>query len=47
MIATSAPDFRDTLLPLVMTDDFEADLQAGDGNELQTKFRAAHSSSVL
>lgn len=42
-----APDFRDTLLPLVMTDDFEADLQAGDGNELQTKFRAAHSSSGL
>lgn len=42
-----APDFRDTLLPLVATDDFEADLQAGDGNELQTKFRAAHSSSGL
>jgi len=41
------PDFRDTLLPLVATDDFEADLQAGDGNELQTKFRAAHSSSGL
>jgi hypothetical protein len=42
-----APDFRDTLLPLVTTDNFEADLQAGDGNELQTKFRAAHSSSGL
>jgi hypothetical protein len=42
-----APDFRDTLLPLVATDDFEADLQAGDGNELQSKFRAAHSSSGL
>lgn len=42
-----APDFRDTLLPLVVPDDFEADLQAGDGNELQTKFRAAHSSSGL
>lgn len=42
-----APDFRDTLLPLVTTGDFEADLQAGDGNELQTKFRAAHSSSGL
>lgn len=42
-----APDFRDTLLPLVATKDFEADLQAGDGNELKTKFRAAHSSSGL
>jgi hypothetical protein len=42
-----ARDFRDTLLPLVTTDDFEADLQAGDGNELQTKFLAAHSSSGL
>lgn len=42
-----APDFRDTLLPLVTADDFEADLQAGDGNELHTKFRAAHSSSGL
>lgn len=42
-----APDFRDTLLPLVSTEDFEVDLQAGDGNELQTKFRAAHSSSGL
>lgn len=42
-----ALDFRDTLLPLVATEDFEADLKAGDGNELQTKFRAAHSSSGL
>ena len=40
-------DFRDTLLPLVTPADFEADLRAGDGNELQTKFRAAHSSSGL
>jgi hypothetical protein len=40
-------DFRDTLLPLVTPQDFEADLRAGDGNELQTKFRAAHSSSGL
>jgi hypothetical protein len=38
-----APDFRDTLLPLVATEDFQSDLQAGDGNELLTKFRAAHS----
>jgi hypothetical protein len=42
-----APDFRDTLLPLVATEDFQSDLQAGDGNELLTKFRAAHSSSGL
>ena len=40
-------DFRDTLLPLVVPEDFEADLSAGDGNELQTKFRAVHSSSGL
>ena len=40
-------DFRDTLLPLVVPEDFEADLTAGDGNELQTKFRAVHSSSAL
>lgn len=40
-------DFRDTLLPLVETDDFAADLSAGDGNELQAKFRAVHSSSGL
>ncbi len=42
-----APDFHDTLLPMVSPEDFEADLSAGDGNELQTKFRAAHSSSGL
>lgn len=42
-----AADFRDTLLPQVSAEDFEADLSAGDGNELQTKFRAAHSSSGL
>lgn len=42
-----AADFRDTLLPLVATEDFEADLRAGDGKELETKFRAAHSSSGL
>ena len=42
-----ADTFRDTLLPLVSVEDFEADLSAGDGNELETKFRAAHSSSGL
>lgn len=42
-----ADTFRDTLLPLVSVEDFEADLDAGDGNELETKFRAAHSSSAL
>lgn len=40
-------DFRDTLLPQVSLEDFEADLASGDGNELETKFRAAHSSSGL
>lgn len=42
-----APHFRDTLLPMVLPQDFEADLTAGDGNELKTKFLAAHSSSGL
>lgn len=42
-----ADAFRDNLLSLVSTDDFEEDLRAGDGNELDTKFRAAHSSSAL
>ena len=40
-------DFRDVLLPQVAAEDFEADLNSGDGNELQTKFRAVHSSSAL
>lgn len=40
-------DFRDVLLPMVSANDFEADLGAGSGNELQTKFRAVHSSSAL
>ncbi|NEX48715.1 PGN_0703 family putative restriction endonuclease [Pseudotabrizicola algicola] len=42
-----ASDFRGNLLPIVLPEDFEADLSAGDGNELQSKFRAAHSSSAL
>jgi len=42
-----AGSFRDNLLPLVSVDDFTADLSAGDGNELESKFRAAHSSSAL
>ena len=42
-----ARDFRETLLPLVSPEDFEDDLSSGDGNELGTKFRAAHSSSGL
>lgn len=41
------PSFCDNLLPLVARVDFEAELGAGDGNELKTKFRAAHSSSAL
>ena len=40
-------DFQDILLPIVSPEDFEADLSAGNGNELQTKFRAVHSSSAL
>jgi len=40
-------DFRDVLLPLVQPEDFVEDLESGDGNELQTKFRACHSSSAL
>ena len=42
-----APSFHDNLLPAVRPEDFEADLRQGDGNELETKFRAAHSSSAL
>lgn len=42
-----AADFLQNLLPAVAAADFEADLQAGDGNELDTKFRAVHSSSAL
>ncbi|MDE2733606.1 MAG: hypothetical protein OXI72_04380 [Gemmatimonadota bacterium] len=39
--------FRDNLVPLVCAEDFEEELQQGDGNELDCKFRAAHSSSAL
>lgn len=35
------------LIEGVHLDDFEADLRQGDGNELEGKFRAAHSSSAL
>ncbi|MCR9127874.1 MAG: hypothetical protein NXH82_17405 [Rhodobacteraceae bacterium] len=42
-----ASDFRDGLLAGVAPADFVPDLAAGDGNELKTKFRAAHSSSAL
>ncbi len=42
-----AISFHDNLLPAVLPEDFEADLRQGDGNELETKFRAAHSSSAL
>jgi hypothetical protein len=35
------------LIEGVRLDDFEADLRQGDGNELEGKFRAAHSSSAL
>lgn len=39
--------FEDNLLPLVESADFEADLVAGDGNELKFKARAVHSSTIL
>ncbi|WP_374628955.1 hypothetical protein [Pannonibacter indicus] len=42
-----ATNASDTVLPLVSPGDFEADLSAGDGRELQTKFKAVHSSSGL
>lgn len=52
--AEAAPDgagyvaaIEHNLLPGVRLDQFEDDLRAGDGNELETKFRAAHSSSAL
>lgn len=35
------------LIEGVRLDDFEADLRQGDGNEMETKFRAVHSSSAL
>lgn len=38
---------QENLIPGVEMDQFESDLRAGDGNELQTKFRAVHSSSAL
>lgn len=39
--------FSENLLPGVRAKDFETDLRSGDGNELQGKFRAVHSSSAL
>ena len=40
-------EFTENLLPTVRLADFEADLRAGDGNELEGKFKAVHSSSAL
>jgi hypothetical protein len=37
----------DNLIAGVALADFEADLRQGDGNEMEGKFRAAHSSSAL
>ena len=37
----------DNLLPRISRDQFEDDLRKGDGNELEAKFLAAHSSSAL
>jgi hypothetical protein len=41
----SAPE--ENILPGVELGQFEADLEQGDGNELESKFLAAHSSSAL
>ena len=40
-------DAAQNLVSGVALSDFEADLRQGDGNELEGKFRAAHSSSAL
>jgi hypothetical protein len=40
-------EVRDNLIEGVKLEDFAADLQQGDGNELAKKFRAAHSSSAI
>jgi hypothetical protein len=40
-------DASQNLIEGVHLSDFEADLRQGDGNELEGKFRAAHSSSAL
>ena len=42
-----AQDFTDVLVPMAEPAAFEEDLRAGAGNELNSKFRAAHSSSAL
>ena len=40
-------DVVDNLVPSVNLADFEDELRAGDGNELEGKFKAVHSSSAL
>ncbi len=40
-------DYRDNLLRGIEDGDFKADLNAGSGNELTSKFLAVHSSSAL
>ncbi|SOC03694.1 hypothetical protein SAMN05877809_10339 [Rhodobacter sp. JA431] len=42
-----APDWRGNLLPAVCANDVAQELSEGSGQELATKFRAAHSSSAL
>ncbi|MBZ4023158.1 hypothetical protein CKO11_11885 [Rhodobacter sp. TJ_12] len=42
-----APDWRRNLLPAVCANDVAQELSEGSGQELATKFRAAHSSSAL
>ena len=39
--------WEDNLLPGIEIDDFESDMKGGSGNELESKFKAVHSSSAL
>jgi hypothetical protein len=40
-------DISDNLIPTILLEDFRADLDSGDGNELDSKFKALYSSSAL
>lgn len=40
-------DFKDNIIPTILVNDFFDDLSSGDGNELESKFKALYSSSAL
>ena len=40
-------DWTDNLLPGITPEDSKADMEGGSGNELESKFKAVHSSSAL